>query len=361
MSTNEETASASRSLVPTQHIRKPNGLRRLFHPSSLRSSVLATNVGIGLGGGFGAGLTLSMLIEGVLVPLNMTIPGIPLLVATTAALTPVVYGISSWIRTGLDDEAAIKKFTDDAKSALEESLRGKDDAELRTAAQIVVNSSDRISEEVRRRTIMKIAAIQRAYHRSFSKLGTASKENAMEIRNEAVRAVAAEAVRERTAIIEQARENDLRGAGGAIEDLRSEISGLLSIGTPKNAPFLIPHTGTGRAHIDRLISKAEEALALDPDMTDRQGARVDAAIHEHLPRLLQRHADTAKQVRVEDLAETDRMLDEGVELIRLSVEEGLEGLRHEKADALRTEIAFLRLRRGGSDGFLNPIPEGRGR
>lgn len=359
MSTNEETASASRSLIPMQHVKKPNGLRRLFHPSSFQSSVLATNVGIGVGGGFGSGLVLSMLIEGVLVPLNMTLPGIPLLMATTAALTPIVYGISSWIRTGMDDEAAMKRFTEDAKSTLDESLRSKDDAELRTAAQIIVCSTDRISEDVRRRTIMKIAAVQRAYHRSFSKLGTASKENAMTIRNEAVRAVAAEAVRERTAVIEQARENDLRGAGGAIEDLRNEISGLLSIGAPKNAPILIPHTGTGRAHIDRLISKAEEALALDPDMTDRQGARVDAAIHEHLPRLLKRHADTAKQARVEDLAETDRMLDEGVELIRLSVEEGLEGLRHEKADALRTEIAFLKMRRAGADGPLGAITDGR--
>lgn len=357
----EGSFTTDRELVPTDYIVKPTGLRRVFHPSSLKGDEIAVNAAIAVGSGGFAGLVGAMLIEFALLPMNMALPGIPLLIGLSAALTPVAYGISAWKRTGDDDATALTKFSAMATTAVEQSLHpldGKGDRDLRDAALKVIQSTDVASEELRRRATMRIAAIQRAYHRSLSRLGTASKDEAVRIRNEAVRALAVDAVREHEAVIQQKLENDARGAGGAIEDLRDEISGLLSIGAPKGAKILIAHTGTGRAHVDRLISKAEEALLLDPDMKDRSGARVDAAIREHLPRLLQKHADTAKSARVEDLAATDRMLDEGVELIRRSVEEGLEGIRNEKADALRTEIGFLRLRRSGVDGPLNPLDDG---
>jgi len=360
----EGSFTTDRELVPTDYIVKPTGLRRVFHPSSLRGDEITINAAIAIGGGGFAGLVGAMLIEFALLPMHMALPGIPLLIGLSVGLTPVAYGISAWKRTGNDDAAAQTKFSAMARTAVEQSLHPLNrqaDRDLRDAALKVIQSTDVASEEPRRRATMRIAAIQRAYHRSLSRLGTASKEEAVRIRNEAVRALAAEAVREHEAVLQQRLENDARGAGGAIEDLRDEISGLLSIGASKDATVLIPHTGTGRAHVDRLISRAEEALLLDPDMKDRSGARVDAAIHEHLPRLLQRHADTAKSARIEDLAGTDRMLDEGVEMIRQSVEEGLEGLRHEKADALRTEIGFLRLRRSGVDGPLNPIGSGEPR
>lgn len=319
---------------------------------------MATNLGIAAGGGMGVGLASTMLIEGILVPLNMALPGIPLLIASSLALMPMAYGVSAWIRAAIDDDAAMSKFTSMATDGVEAATwksQVEGDAVLKDKSKALIASTDAASSDLRRRTVMRIASIQQAFQRSLGRLGTASKDEAMKLRNEAIRAVAKEAVREHEALLQDMRDRDARGAGSAIDLLRDEITGLLSIGSDAKSPIMIPHVGTGRAHVDRLISKAEEALAIDPDMTDRQGARVDAAIHEHLPRLLQRHADTAKQARVEDLAETDRMLDEGVELIRLSVEEGLEGLRHEKADALRTEIGFLRLRRAGTDGPLNPV------
>jgi hypothetical protein len=360
---NQDMDTTGRDLVPAQHVSEPKGLGRLFHPSSFRRTTMGTNLAIGAGGGMASGFVATMLIESVLVPLNMGIPGIPLLIASSLALMPPAYGIAAWRQTSTDDDAAMSRFTTMAEDAIRGAMwdgRIEGNRILKEKSRTLVNSTDAASSGLRRRTVIRIASIQQAFQKSLGRLGTASKDEAVRLRDEAIRAVATEAVREHEAFLQEMRDRDARGAGGAIDMLRDEIGGLLSIGSNSSNPIMIPHVGTGRAHVDRLISKAEEALAIDPNMTDRQGARVDAAIHEHLPRLLQRHADTAKQARVEDLAETDRMLDEGVELIRLSVEEGLEGLRHEKADALRTEIGFLRLRRAGSDGPLRPIDRSEG-
>lgn len=68
--------------------------------------------------------------------------------------------------------------------------------------------------------------------------------------------------------------------------------------------------------------------------------------NRHLSKPMSRHADSAGHATLEDLSSIDATLDQGLELVRLSLEEGLSGLHGEKVDALRTDIAFLRLRRG---------------
>lgn len=214
-------------------------------------------------------------------------------------------------------------------------------------------TSDPEAMLLRRSTIVRLAAVEHAYQDSVARLGTASKDEASRIRREAVLSIARDTARQRRAMEIREHEAYERDAGGAIEDLRAAVGGALRLGIHPGTQPLQRRAGTGRAHVDRLIAKAEEALAIDPDLVDANGARIDAAIREHLPRLLRRHAETAKHVRIEDLARTDALLDDGVEMIRTSVEEGLDGLRDERADALRTEIAFLRLRRAPAAGSLD--------
>ena len=100
------------------------------------------------------------------------------------------------------------------------------------------------------------------------------------------------------------------------------------------------------ARIGRIVETAEKALAAHPNIVDAQGARVDDLIREHVPRLLQRHAEAARTAASQDVAEVDMALEQGVEDVRRSVEEALAQVRDKTMDALSTELRFLALRRG---------------
>lgn len=101
------------------------------------------------------------------------------------------------------------------------------------------------------------------------------------------------------------------------------------------------------ASLQRLIGLAENALEVDPDLVDDTGARLDDLVRRHLPRLLERHASAARAQGPVDLAGVDAELAAGVEQVRASVEEALERDARNRFDALRTDVAFLRARRGG--------------
>jgi hypothetical protein len=100
------------------------------------------------------------------------------------------------------------------------------------------------------------------------------------------------------------------------------------------------------ARIARIIETAEMALSAHPDLTDGNGARIDALVRVHVPRLLERHAIAAGTASSRETAAVDAALDEAVEGVRASVEEGLSRLHDEAMSALATELRFLSLRRG---------------
>lgn len=100
------------------------------------------------------------------------------------------------------------------------------------------------------------------------------------------------------------------------------------------------------ARIARIIDTAERALLAHPDLTDASGARIDDLVRRHVPRLLETHAVAAGTATAEETAGVDATLDEGIEMIRRSVEEGVSQLHDEAMNALTTELRFLALRRG---------------
>lgn len=116
-----------------------------------------------------------------------------------------------------------------------------------------------------------------------------------------------------------------------------------------NAPVI------GNARIGRLIASAENALRIRPDLADSTGARIDDLVRKHLPRLLQTHQDGVEGAPMERLALLDEQLEQGVEIIRQSIEEAIDIMHDGRMSALQTEIRFLATRRRATDPLLTSI------
>ena len=165
--------------------------------------------------------------------------------------------------------------------------------------------------------------------------------------------IKAKAIEATVAIVETARkrhqdvEAAIRRADDArapkvmrdFEEVARSISGL------ESTPTALPPPSASAA-LQRLIGLAEDALHVDPDLTDTNGARIDTLIREHLPRLLETHADAARS-SASDLAAVDAQLAIGVEKVRASVERALSADAQARFDRLRTEVAFLTMRGEG--------------
>lgn len=100
------------------------------------------------------------------------------------------------------------------------------------------------------------------------------------------------------------------------------------------------------ARIARIVDTAERALQTHPDLVDAQGARVDALVRTHVPRLLRKHTEAARTAPTQDIDAVDAALDQAIDAVRASVEEAVSALHDIAMDELATELRFLSLRRG---------------
>jgi len=258
------------------------------------------------------------------------------------------------------DTAAVEAYALEAPHVVLALLQsGRSATELESDVSFVnALSQDRRKEtaDIRRRTVSTICAIGQAYDKARADLGTADATRVDADAASAVMTTIASARRDVSGMEMEIRERDATVALPVAEEFSVRMAQLASgtaavTGGPKPAVI-------GNAVASRIVENARKALEIDPDMTDDAGARVDALVDEHLPSLLKRHADAARHARVEDLLSINADLENGIELIRRSVEEGLSRIRTTKAEALRTEIAFLKSRRGENDPRLSAIPEG---
>jgi hypothetical protein len=140
-------------------------------------------------------------------------------------------------------------------------------------------------------------------------------------------------------IREQAENDD---ALIAVEDLARDCRAIVD-GREIDAPTA---SYAPTARIARIISTAERMLADHPDLVDGQGARIDALIRVHVPRLLDRHRAAAASSSSKDLEAVDAQLDSAIEKIRESVQEAARTAHDEAMEALSIELGFLSLRRG---------------
>ena len=117
-------------------------------------------------------------------------------------------------------------------------------------------------------------------------------------------------------------------------------AGLLA----NQAPAVLPPPPSGNARIARVARLCQRAIALDPDLTDGNGAPIRPLVERHLPELLRIHAEAAATAPAERLEEVDADLERGVETIRRAVEEALLLLHDRRRDDLATQLRFLEAR-----------------
>ncbi len=129
------------------------------------------------------------------------------------------------------------------------------------------------------------------------------------------------------------------------------LAGLITP-SPSEAATPAATQPTGPTHplndprVAEIIKAGESALAINPALVDLANNRIDTLIREHLPNLCTRHAEAIAHGVARELA--DQALDEGLNLVRLSVEEAISSVTSEHMNALATEVHFLRLRRNPS-------------
>lgn len=250
--------------------------------------------------------------------------------------------VDTWVRAHSAFHHAVFKIT--------ESLKPNN---LVLIAQLEALRTDHRAEVrgLRDATTLRLAEIARLHGEASSSVGINETPTVNAARDEAALRVIRTAVAEHQRIRDELAEATRRREILALGELETALASIDTFGT--SSAITGTATPLGNAVVTRLVVNAEEALAIDPDLVDSAGARIDALVRTHLPRLLQRHADIAAHAVIGDLAAADRDLDEGVELVRVSIEEAIAGLRHERGDALRSEVAFLRMRRASTT--LTPI------
>jgi hypothetical protein len=124
---------------------------------------------------------------------------------------------------------------------------------------------------------------------------------------------------------------------------RKRSSFANALGITRALPVHLPMP-SGNAQAARVLRLCREAVAREPDLVDAKGTRIAPLVEQHLPRLMQKHAEAARIAEASELAAIDAELMQGIELVRQALEEALTVSRVDKREALRTELAFLEYR-----------------
>lgn len=124
---------------------------------------------------------------------------------------------------------------------------------------------------------------------------------------------------------------------------RKRSSFANALGLARALPVHLPMP-SGNAQAARVLRLCREAVAREPDLVDAKGTRIAPLVEQHLPRLMQKHAEAARIAETSELAAIDAELMQGIELVRQALEEALTVSRVDKREALRTELAFLEYR-----------------
>lgn len=113
-------------------------------------------------------------------------------------------------------------------------------------------------------------------------------------------------------------------------------------------PSTIHLPQTGNARIARIARICRDAVTLDPDLRDGRGTPLLPLVQRHLPDLLRRHADAARNAPAESLDAIDRDLDKGVDIVRKAIEEGMAISTDARIAQLHDQLRFLEARHPGA-------------
>lgn len=137
---------------------------------------------------------------------------------------------------------------------------------------------------------------------------------------------------------------------------RKRSSFANALGLARALPIHLPMP-SGNAQAARVLRLCREAVAREPNLMDAKGTAIAPLVEQHLPRLMQKHAEAARIAETSELAAIDADLMEGIERVRLAVEEALVVSRVDKREALRTELAFLEYRHPSPSALSLDAPE----
>lgn len=124
---------------------------------------------------------------------------------------------------------------------------------------------------------------------------------------------------------------------------RKRASFANALGIAHELPMHLP-APRGNAQATRVLQLCREAVAAEPELADGKGTPIAPLVNQHLPRLMQKHAEAARTAPADQLAAIDAELMEGIERVRLAVDEALQVSANARRDALRTELRFLEQR-----------------
>ena len=324
-------ADVLHSLRPADHATRPGGALAFMHPSlsPLRPTMAARTARV-LAAWTGLGCGAVLVAWAALMPAYAAPVGVLALVGCIAAGV-----LRAWIVLLSDAVDANARARNWFENVADRTVRGIDFNHHALCQQgvAVMRDPTPAMASTRLRLVLRLAEIERIDGSAYRIGGPDGHADTRKDRIAAIRAAVEEA------FVDRARIQDETAQGlAASYAAAATIAGATVVPTAPRA--------VGSARINRLVENAEQALAIDPELVDAGGARVDALVREHLPRLLARHAELSLCAPLDGIGDADVRLEEGVELVRASVAEAIAGMRHARADALRTEIAFLRLRRG---------------
>jgi hypothetical protein len=249
-------------------------------------------------------------------------------------------GVGILLSAGLSADAEDDRVLNRAMERIGAILEDCMPEEEKKRIQLLFRSQEPDLQTLRRRTILRMDPVAAALEVTKSRLELVGGDHAQatEIAGRTIKAMADHSLLEMGDI---GRPTDPQIEISAFE---RECRELMEMDVEEHTSDNV--ASIGNARIARIVANAEAALSIDPDLVDDAGARIDDLIRKHVPRLLDRHAEASVQAPVAELQGVDAILEDGVELIRRSVEEALGRMQDERRQALQTEIGFLRLRRG---------------
>jgi hypothetical protein len=254
--------------------------------------------------------------------------------------------ISAAYTTGF---TAMRRYREMAETTASRILHSADPDRMTVLKNLLANTDPRYAG-IRRLAIIRIANATMQFDARSRHIEDEHLKAIGESYRELLFRIVDEAGCDSDRIDEEIELSGIRQSQKTIGDMGTTIEDIDLDVVPRALPEL-----HGDVAAMRLATTAEKALAIDPELTDANGGRLDNLIRNHLPHLLAIHQDMISAPGA-DKAEARKMLDEGLEIVAKSVEEAIQRLQGRKADDLRTQIAFLRTRRGDETLSLR-IPE----
>lgn len=332
---------------PRRHLIKPKGLKSIVHPCVKRPGHMLKTLGItGLAAILMGALLLMMVVNNLPVTARPSeMAQLTFLWIQTLVAWPAFFMIRMFWTARTTDEEAMSLFRSECINHAHPNLEQYGESGKISAHDLkcILDNHHRRYSTVRRTMILRIAEAVEAVRKAVMRFGTADKTPAMKAYVQTVEAIVAEAKADMEAIRSGLEQSDRHEAVDAMHELVSSLDAARSLDPRIHARGIAGTAASTR--IGGLIEMGERAIALDPEMVDANGGRIDVLIRKHLPRTLARYADIASMPGGATQRDRDA-LEQGITMIARSIQEGIASMRSEKADALRTEIRFLASRRG---------------